>query len=66
MATVWKKNLYLGIHVPAKYQEFHYFSTGISTLHHGPNQAQGLISSDLQAKNGFYIFEWLKKKSKGE
>ena len=30
----------------------------------GPNQAQGLISRDLQAKNGFYIFEWLKKNQK--
>ena len=51
----------LGIHVPAKYQEFYYFSTGIGKLHRGPNLAHCLVLSDLQVKNGFYIFEWVKK-----
>lgn len=30
----------------------------------GPNLARCLVLSDLQAKNGFYVFKWLKKNQK--
>ena len=39
---------------------------GLQTPAQGPTPAHCLFLCSLGAKNGFYIFKWLEKKSKGK